>query len=362
MIPHLKLLGTSPLKPAKLSTEQSTSIATSSPVLTATPDLIHSRSTLPVSQDGDCETVDAGSCECHNAGARNDGENDGIVDGQNRGQNDAINAVASGQDNSQNDAINTVVSGQNGTSDQSIGGKNGEGDERESDSQITSTSGVDGNVTDEASRDEVEGVKETKVDPQEGGEEEKARADGEEVMDGDKTLRKQSGESKIENERDVERAEKEEGTTGESEQQLNKSLHSKTSLGECTTPPPPNQTAVNHPNPAQTNQSAPSSPTTTSNVAGTGDDLQPVSGEDEISKELAPFPQLETLSLVNNMVIICNQLSLCCCHVYSTRFSVFSVQILREEGVVACSTWPALKQLIIYDNPLTRTLKGTCPR
>ena len=336
MIPHLKLLGTSPLKPAKLSTELSTSIATSSPFLTATPDLIHSRSTLPVSQDGDRETVDEDGRECHNAGARNSGENDGVVggqnsdqndaintsaDGQNGGQNDAvasrqnssqndaINAVASGQDNGHNDAINTVVNGQNGdqnaTTDQSVGGENGEGAEKESDSQITS--GVDGNVTNEASRvgDEVERVKETEVDPQKREEEEKARADGEEPMDGDKTLPKQSGESKIENERDVERAEKEEGTTGESEQQLNKSLHSKASLGECTTPLPPNQTAVNHPNSTQTDQSAPSSPTSTSNVTGTVDDLQPVSGEDEISKELAPFPQLETLSLVNNMVIMC---------------------------------------------------------
>ena len=35
-----------------------------------------------------------------------------------------------------------------------------------------------------------------------------------------------------------------------------------------------------------------------------------------------------------------------------------SHQILREEGVVACCTWPVLKELIIYDNPLTRNLKG----
>ena len=51
MIPHLKLLGTSPLKAAKSPGQPST--ASSYLQDTTTPDLIHSRSTLPVSQDGD---------------------------------------------------------------------------------------------------------------------------------------------------------------------------------------------------------------------------------------------------------------------------------------------------------------------
>ena len=34
------------------------------------------------------------------------------------------------------------------------------------------------------------------------------------------------------------------------------------------------------------------------------------------------------------------------------------LQILTEDGVIACESWPSLKELIIYDNPLTRTSKG----
>lgn len=54
--------------------------------------------------------------------------------------------------------------------------------------------------------------------------------------------------------------------------------------------------------PAQIDQSALTSPKSDVGEEGRVDNLQPVSGEDEKSKELAPFPQLETLSLVNNLV------------------------------------------------------------
>ena len=54
--------------------------------------------------------------------------------------------------------------------------------------------------------------------------------------------------------------------------------------------------------PAQIDQSTATSPKSEAEKGGGVDDLQPVSGEDEKSKELAPFPQLETLSLVNNLV------------------------------------------------------------
>lgn len=38
--------------------------------------------------------------------------------------------------------------------------------------------------------------------------------------------------------------------------------------------------------------------------------------------------------------------------------STLYCQILSPDGVLACESWPALKELIIYDNPLTRTSKG----
>ena len=34
------------------------------------------------------------------------------------------------------------------------------------------------------------------------------------------------------------------------------------------------------------------------------------------------------------------------------------MQILSPEGVLACGSWPVLKEILIYDNPLTRTSKG----
>ena len=57
MIPHLKLLGTSPLKATK-STEQAIknnyiTAATPDDSVTETPSHVHSHSTLPASQDGD---------------------------------------------------------------------------------------------------------------------------------------------------------------------------------------------------------------------------------------------------------------------------------------------------------------------
>lgn len=62
-----------------------------------------------------------------------------------------------------------------------------------------------------------------------------------------------------------------------------------------------------------------------------------VSGDaGERSAAMAPFPNLETLSIVHNLLLL-------------------------DESLVACGEWPVLKELIIYGNPITRTSKGVSP-
>ena len=85
------------------------------------------------------------------------------------------------------------------------------------------------------------------------------------------------------------------------EQSQKNPLHSEVSHtpGKCTTTPPPLHTVTTHTNrPVLT---SPKSNDEKQRVIHEGD-LQPTSDGDEQLKELAPFPQLETLSLVNNLV------------------------------------------------------------
>lgn len=39
-------------------------------------------------------------------------------------------------------------------------------------------------------------------------------------------------------------------------------------------------------------------------------------------------------------------------------FNLSFVQLLTSEGVIACESWPALKDLILYGNPFTQSCKG----
>ena len=87
-----------------------------------------------------------------------------------------------------------------------------------------------------------------------------------------------------------------------------------------------------------------------------------------LSPSMAPFPQLHTLSLANNLV----SRSLSphtsrhphwhseCCY-YSVLLSFNFLQFFSSEELLACGLWPALKELIIHGNPLVSMCKGEHP-
>eukprot|EP00731_Ephydatia_muelleri_P018176 Em0011g216a len=64
--------------------------------------------------------------------------------------------------------------------------------------------------------------------------------------------------------------------------------------------------------------------------------LVTLSDDAERNASIAPFPNLETLSLACNLLVL-------------------------DESLVACAEWPALKELIIYGNPITRVSRGVPP-
>ncbi|CAI8026257.1 X-ray radiation resistance-associated protein 1 [Geodia barretti] len=71
-------------------------------------------------------------------------------------------------------------------------------------------------------------------------------------------------------------------------------------------------------------------------TAGLAETERPVSVS-RLPPTMAPFPQLLTLSLANNL-------------------------FFSSEGLLACGLWPALKELIIHGNPLISMCKGMPPR
>lgn len=209
MIPHLKLLGTSPLKADKSRKLPTDSLSDS----ISTPEFIHSRSTLPVSQDGDQERFEE---------------------------------VAERRE--------TSVEGRG---------------EKEEKTQLVES-------------DQPRFVNETVI----------AASDVE-----------RGNESRLVEE---EAEEKERGDI--SQVQINEnSLHPNVTPRDSTVTPttPPLYTSAPTSAPLIIDQST--SPTCETEekqrVGDQGNNLEPVSREDEEKlKALAPFPQLETLSLVNNMV------------------------------------------------------------
>ena len=243
-IPHLKLLGTSPLKPAR-STEQNLMAHTSSS-LDGTPALIHSSSTLPVSREEDIQIDDARESS-RGAGTR---EEDWVV---------ADDAKPTEQGEGRNDPRTTK-------SEPSLVDHlkmENISEEVEEKSSSTSKQAIPSDATfnDKLSKTLLHSeVSQVKSEP---------------------SLVHQSAktDSKIEAE----------DTSGDiKEKNLPSSPSGHTTTTSDTTPPPHTDITP----PAQIDQSA---------EGGVGN-LQLISGSDENLKELAPFPQLETLSLVNNLV------------------------------------------------------------
>ena len=245
-IPHLKLLGTSPLKPAK-STEQNLMTHTSSSSsLDGTPALIHSSSTLPVLREEGSQIDDAR--ESSRAGTR---EEDWVV---------ADDAKPTEQGEGRNDPRTTK-------SEPSLVDHlkiENVLEEVEEESSSTSKQAIpsDATFSDKLSKTPLHSeVSQVKSEP---------------------SLVHQSAktDSKIEAE----------DTSGDiKEKNLPSSPSGHTTTTSDTTPPPHTDITP----PAQIDQSA--------EGGGVGN-LQLISGGDENLKELAPFPQLETLSLVNNLV------------------------------------------------------------
>ena len=257
-IPHLKLLGTSPLKPAK-STEQMMYTSSS---LDGTPALTHSSSTLPVSRE-----------------ERN------LVFGT-KGDDKTEDTVGD---------ANIII------------------DEKVS-TDVKDTS------TEQGKTDNCNDTQPTKSEPclfsltTAEVEEKNTGRDGEAVPTVPEQLSKSplhSNVSQVKSEpsllhqsaktySNIE-AKDTSGDIKESET-LPKCLHSEMSAdaaGHTNATPPLH--AITTP-PVQTDQSACTSPKNDVRKEGRVGDFKPISGEDEKSEELAPFPKLETLSLVNNLV------------------------------------------------------------
>lgn len=242
-IPHLKLLGTSPLKPAK-STEQNVMAHTSSSSLDGTPALIHSSSTLPVSREEGSQIVDARESS-NRAGTR---EEDWIV---------ADDAKPTEQGEGRDDPRTTK------SEPSLVAHLKMENVSKEVVEESSSTSKQaipsDATFSDKLSKTPLHSeVSRVKSEPSL-------------VHQPTKT------DSKIETSGDIK------------EKILPSSPSGHTTTTSDTTPPPHADVTP----PAQIDQSA--------EGGGVGN-LKLIGGGDENLKELAPFPQLETLSLVNNLV------------------------------------------------------------
>lgn len=288
MIPHLKLLGTSPLKPAK-STKQATNDNTTATLdnnVTETPAHVHLHSTLPASQDGN---HNIGDCGGSSNGRSELAERTGSYDG-------------------------------------------GFVEERGVDGQGIKAEGGEEAVVEQKKEEACEKIEDAHT------------LDGEPLPFG-----KQNTEGEVEAESagvSEHVAERErDGATGDHSSECHQKNPLHLEGWDTVTPPPlhstntlPTQTDQSAPItstspslhsaipfPPQTDQSAPtmttppflhspiypssqvdrSAPkfnTTEKQRVDHEGSLQSVHGVDEKSKELAPFPQLETLSLVNNMV------------------------------------------------------------
>lgn len=242
-IPHLKLLGTSPLKPAK-STEQNLMTHTSSSSsLDCTPALIHSSSTLPVSREEGSQIDDAR--DSSRAGIR---EEDRVV---------ADEAKPTEQGEGRDDP-RTMKSEPSLVAHLKMENVS---EEVVEESSSTSKQAIPSDPTFSDKLPLHPEVSQVKSEP---------------------SLVHQSAkiDSKIEAE----------DTSGDiKEKILSSSPSDHTTTTSDTTPPPHADVTPT----AQIDQSA--------DGGGVGN-LQLIGGGDENLKELAPFPQLETLSLVNNVV------------------------------------------------------------
>ena len=252
-IPHLKLLGTSPLKPAK-STEQMTHTSSS---LDDTPALIHSSTTLPVSKE---------------EGEKNDKEN--VTKTEERS---AIGAKEEVQ----------VVAGAGGTT-ATKQGEESDGDPRATKSepslvlrQNTEDASEEKNSSEQAIPSDVTNSEKLSKSTLHS---EVPHVKSEPSILHQSTKIDSKVEAKVTSGEDIE-----EKILPDSE----------VTLSGRTTPPLDADISIP---PAQIDQSARTSPKSDMEKEGRVGNLQPVSGDDEKSKELAPFPQLETLSLVNNLV------------------------------------------------------------
>ncbi len=260
-IPHLKLLGTSPLKPAK-STEQMP-YTSSSLESDGTPALIHSNSTLPVSrgrEEGNQIIIDDAK-ENDRVGASK--EDWAVADAA---RDDATTKPTTEEEEESSDPRTTksepsLVAHQNmeNVSKEEVEEKISSTSEQAIPSDVVTVSEKSSEIPIHS------GVSQVKSEPSM-------------VHQSAKT------DSKVEAE----------DTSGEKilpYTEASPSGHTTiTPLHADTTPPP------------QIDQSACTSPNSDVGEEGRVGNLQPVGGNDEKSKELAPFPQLETLSLVKNLV------------------------------------------------------------
>ena len=255
-IPHLKLLGTSPLKPAK-STEQMTYTSSS---LDGTPALIHSSTALPVSRE--------------EGGKIDQDTKENVTKTEERS---AIGAKEEVQ----------VVAGAGGTT------ATKQGEESDGDPRATKNepSLVLCQNTEDASEEKNSSERAIPSDVTNSEKLSKSTLHSEVPhVKSEPSILHQSTKIDSKVEAKV--------TSGEDIEQ--KILpDSEVTLSGRTTPPL--DADISTP-PAQIDQSARTSPKSDMEKEGRVGNLQPVSGDDEKSKELAPFPQLETLSLVNNLV------------------------------------------------------------
>ena len=260
MIPHLKLLGTSPLKPAK-STEQATNSS-----LNGTPDLIHSRSTLPVSREGDQ--------------ADSNREND-------RTEETVLAAIAS----------DDQVAADKGNISTEQGGE--DSDPLSVKSEPSLVHQTTENVTGIETKNRLEQVEEVVPNKQLPKNPLHLQVPS---TKSEPCLVRQMTEinSKVEAKKTSEDKVLCDDASGE--QSPKNPLHSEVlPSGHTTANATPPLHTITTP-PTQINQSARTSSKSVTEKQGRVGNLQPVSGEDETLKELAPFPQLETLSLINNLV------------------------------------------------------------
>ena len=324
IIPHLKLLGTSPLKPGKSTGEPSSTtddVVDDGGDSVGTPTHVHSHSTLLASQDDDRNK------DGHNEQMERNESSDGGHAQEERVKNDSDNKIEEDKDVS----IQEKSVGDGGEIE---GASVGQQQEKVEGSQSLGSE----NRTPLGQTTENVAANENSVSEQIREEEEK-EGEGEGVVGGESSEQRQRNQLHSEVSTGVV------DTTAPLPLHLAANLptqHDESSLSTTgTVVPPPLHPAVNQtvqsssaidtlsplhsavnqsssvaatltpphsvtvPRPIRTEPSTPTTPsfdTVEKEKVGHKGSLQSVSGEDEKLKELAPFPQLETLSLINNMV------------------------------------------------------------